>query len=733
VTLEQMLVGLLRNNPAAFEGQNMNRLRAGAILRAPAQDTLTAVTPAEASRIFTAQTSDFANYRRSVATRAGEAPLVRAPEASREASGRITAQVQDQTATADASRDRVMLSRATEAPAAAAAGAAGRPGPTAEDAALRDRALQEADTRVALLEKTVADLQKLIELKNQNLQELQRLAESQGKALPPLAALGQTPGASTPGGSGVGGLPQAPASSPRAAVVPAGSTSLVNDLMANPLALGGGVAILLLIAALTAYNLRRKRKFAGFEDSNLTGHSSLHANSVFGVAGGGSVDTRNSGFNSNFVPQGGVASDSNEVDPVAEADVYIAYGRDAQAEEILREALRNQPERIAVRLKLLELFAKREDVAEFEVIATELHTTTGGAGPDWEFAAKLGAKIDPQNVLYRIEGDASGEGAAQSPNGHPAGSSGGMVTTAAVLASGVIGEAAAEAKTSSSPAQGQGFQNTLPMTPAPDGHADTAKVRDEAGADKDEIAAPQDLDFDLTFDAPPTAAEAPTPASSAASSAAEATEAPNFMPALDFDLDLTTPPDVKPATAATAATAATVVAPSDPATPQLEPLAFDPVPAETSGNAAKDAGSETSGAAANESALDFEFDLELPDAPAADVAGSKGGAPASASMDETSSEMGQSSSADKSPLADISFDLDIDTAADMEAPIAASGDSADQSPADAGREMATKLELAAAYRDIGDTDGARELLEEVIKGGDSAQIEQANELLKSLA
>jgi pilus assembly protein FimV len=72
--------------------------------------------------------------------------------------------------------------------------------------------------------------------------------------------------------------------------------------------------------------------------------------------GGQSIDTNNSVFNSSFAPSASQL-DTNEVDPVAEADVYIAYGRDAQAEEILKEALRTHPERYPVRLKLLEIYA----------------------------------------------------------------------------------------------------------------------------------------------------------------------------------------------------------------------------------------------------------------------------------------------------------------------------------------------------------------------------------------
>ena len=66
------------------------------------------------------------------------------------------------------------------------------------------------------------------------------------------------------------------------------------------------------------------------------------------------------------------------MDPVAEADVYLAYGRDLQAEEILKEALRVNPSRLAIRLLLLEVYAKRRDTKGFEQLAIQLYAETKG-------------------------------------------------------------------------------------------------------------------------------------------------------------------------------------------------------------------------------------------------------------------------------------------------------------------------------------------------------------------
>ncbi len=171
---------------------------------------------------------------------------------------------------------------------------------------------------------------------------------------------------------------------------------MLDSLLGNPLIAGGAAALLVGLGAFGIYSRKRKQK--SFGDS-IINDSSLKANSLFGSTGGQSVDTNNSVFNSNFAPSASQL-DSNEVDPVAEADVYIAYGRDAQAEEILKEALRTQPDRHAVRVKLLEIYANRKDLRSFEVLASELYALTKGEGKDWQQAAALGQALDPKNPLY---------------------------------------------------------------------------------------------------------------------------------------------------------------------------------------------------------------------------------------------------------------------------------------------------------------------------------------------
>ena len=175
-----------------------------------------------------------------------------------------------------------------------------------------------------------------------------------------------------------------------------GGQSLLDQLTSTPVLGGLGVVLL---SALLGINFYRKRRLEQSDQFKATGDG-MRANSLFGATGGQSVDTgATSTFNSSFIPAASQL-DSNEVDPVAEADVYIAYGREEQAEEILKEALRLQPDRAGVRVKLLEIYSRRGDKAAFTTLAQDLHDRSGGAGEEWERASKLGRSMDPTSSLW---------------------------------------------------------------------------------------------------------------------------------------------------------------------------------------------------------------------------------------------------------------------------------------------------------------------------------------------
>src|SRR6185295_17945322 len=188
VSLEQMLVALFRSNENAFDERNMNRLRTGQIVTVPQGDQIAAVPQSEATQVVRTQAADWRAYRDRVA---GAAPATDATAARQSASGRITTAVEDKASAVQPGKDQLRVSR--EAGKGAASGAG-----LAEDLAAKEKALSEANSRVAELEKTVRDLQRAVELKNQTMSSLQSSAEAAKGKAPATPAEAPKVAASTP-------------------------------------------------------------------------------------------------------------------------------------------------------------------------------------------------------------------------------------------------------------------------------------------------------------------------------------------------------------------------------------------------------------------------------------------------------------------------------------------------------------------------------------------------------
>ncbi|WP_308812392.1 FimV/HubP family polar landmark protein [Variovorax sp. WS11] len=429
VSLDQMLVALLRANPSAFIAGNVNRIKAGAVLDVPNASQAAAVPSEEAKRTVTAQSRDFGDYRRRLAE---NAPASQVADADRQAKGKLQANVEDRNA-ANAAADKLRVTQ-------------GGAGGQTEEQLARSRQAQESNTRVAELSK--------------NIDELNKLQAASGS--PPATGAGSTAQAATPAPAGAAptapgstaapaaaapaanpaapalpaaiapaatataAAPAAPAAAPTSAPeaaaaapaaapapapaaaakapapVPAPAPGFFDELLANPLILGGAALIALLVGFLLYRVLGRKRRDAG---ESVFLESRIPKDSFFGASGGESVDTKNRGnsvvSSLSYSPS---QLDAGDVDPVAEADVYLAYGRDLQAEEILREALRVNPERTAIHLKLLEIHAKRRDLRAYEALASDVHKLTGGTGADWSRVVEMGKDLDPGNPLYESGG-----------------------------------------------------------------------------------------------------------------------------------------------------------------------------------------------------------------------------------------------------------------------------------------------------------------------------------------
>jgi pilus assembly protein FimV len=175
--------------------------------------------------------------------------------------------------------------------------------------------------------------------------------------------------------------------------------SLLDEWLGNPLTKPLAVALLALLAGFGFYRYRRRNSASQIDSSFL--ESRLQPDSFFGASGGQHVDTKEgNATGSSLVYSPSQLDAAGDVDPVAEADVYLAYGRDLQAEEILKEAVRTSPKRVAIHAKLLEIYAKRRDSKAFENVALEAFNLTQGFGPEWAHITELGRALDPANPMY---------------------------------------------------------------------------------------------------------------------------------------------------------------------------------------------------------------------------------------------------------------------------------------------------------------------------------------------
>jgi hypothetical protein len=85
---------------------------------------------------------------------------------------------------------------------------------------------------------------------------------------------------------------------------------------------------------------------------------------------------------------------ADERDPIAEADVYLAYGKDEPAEEILRESLMQDPKRLPIYLKLAEIYAARQNTTNFAKCADQVQARAGIDSADWAQIQSLAQSIE---------------------------------------------------------------------------------------------------------------------------------------------------------------------------------------------------------------------------------------------------------------------------------------------------------------------------------------------------
>jgi pilus assembly protein FimV len=669
-SVQQTMLAIQALNPGAFIDGNINRLKTGQVLRLPDTVQSTALPQPQAIAEVRAQNDAWRQGRRTASNQAAGKQQLDATKRTQAGNAPATTNAQDNLSLVSAEAAK----KGGKGKVGDSQGLSDKLAMTQEQLDTTRRDNDELKSRAADLQSQLDKLQKLIQLKNDQLARLQ--AEKGDPAAQATAAM-PAQLASDPAATAAAPAPQAatptptepaPTPAPEAAkpVAAANDTTAgkFNDLLTNPVVLSviggaaGLVVLLLLLLWLRHRNARRE------EEKHLRMARALAEEPVF--TSDIEHDLPSDSFEGLEVPPPNVklaaapapapvvepavvvptvasvlaplavaVAPQNANDALAQAQSHIDRGHLNQAADVLEQAIKHEPKRSDLRLKLMEIYGLQSDKDGFVTQERQLVAT----GENHAQVEQLKSRFPAM----------------------------------AVLAAGVSAAVAAAA-------------------------LDAQYVKDLL---EDKPAAPKPEDFDTDFDLSLDDLEAASPAEikddqqtfeSLLQEQTAAQPAPDDLSDFDLDLQLDAP-----AASQSDDDFLSGLEEQMSDVPAVEPPTLTP-------------------AAVDDFDLPEDFDLSLADEP---DAAAKPDAFAS-ELDDVNAELDRLSQSLEHPSIEPSF-----TAEDA----ALGGDEPEFDFLSGTNEVATKLDLAQAYIDMGDADGARDILSEVLTEGDEAQRGEAKEML----
>ena len=410
--VNRAMVSIYQKNPQAFDG-NINVLRAGSLLKIPSASEVSAISATAAAAEVSRQ---YRMWREGV-------PAAEGPDA---ASGRLRLVTPEQGTPAASTAT-------TQAPAAAA-----QPG----------TASGQSQTRVQQLEAELAEARRLLEVRNAELATLQAQAGATaqpGAVTPPGAAAVEAPTTPETGPTvtGAEGAPVAeapavpaeaapapepkakPAAKPRKKEAPEAGPSLIERIADYWWLLLG-----LLAAALGYLFYKRSRAETGSAEVDLQEAlarttTDLRARDSTAIRGNESsivVEERRAvepapapratpatrapepsrrpiAVDDTLSGEGPISIEAG--DPLAEADFHMAYGLYDQAADLVQLAIKREPLRRDLRLKLLEIFFVWGNRDRFLEQAREMNASRADAQPgEWDKVLIMGRQLAPDDALF---------------------------------------------------------------------------------------------------------------------------------------------------------------------------------------------------------------------------------------------------------------------------------------------------------------------------------------------
>ncbi|QVM99970.1 FimV family protein [Pseudomonas rhodesiae] len=658
-SVQQTMLAIQALNPSAFVDGNINRLKTGQVLRLPDTVQSTALPQPQAIAEVRAQNEAWRQGRRTAANQAAGKQQLDATKRTQAGNAPATTNAKDNLSLVSA-----------EAAKKGGKGKAGDSQALSDKLAMTQEQLdttrrdnEELKSRAADLQSQLDKLQKLIQLKNDQLARLQAEKADPAAAAPAMSAQLAADPAATPvtPAAPTTPTPVAPVSEPiKTDAAPATTEGKFNELLTNPIVLGvvGGaaalIALLLLLLVLRHRNARREEEKhlrmarALAEEPEFTSNidQDLPPDSFEGLEvpppnvklaaapapAAVSAPVAAPSVASVLSPLAAAVAPQNANDALALAQSHIDRGLLNQAADVLEQAIKHEPKRSDLRLKLMEVYGLQNDkdgfvTQERQLVANgENHAQVEQLKARFPAMAVLAAGVSAAVAAAALDAQYVKELLEDKPAQQPE-------------AFDTDFDLSLDELESTSPAELKDDQQTFESL---------LKEQAQAQAATDELA-----DFDLQLDAP-----------------ASAQSDDDFLSGLESEMK-----DV----------------------PAVEPPTLTP-------------------AALDDFELPEDFDLSLAGEPETE-----------AKPDAFASE-----------LNDVNAELDR-LSQSLEHPSFTAQDAAlgDDEPEfdflSGTNEVATKLDLAQAYIDMGDADGARDILSEVLTEGDEVQRGEAKEMLGRLA
>lgn len=473
VSVQRMMIALLRANPEAFANGNINQLRRGAVMRMPAQADLDGVSQQEAVAEVARQHQLWEEYRQGASAAAPAQPLsTPAPAAPAAGGDDIDAALaateeggtpgKSETPAAEGEDARLELvppapdgDKAAGTPGAGATEAEGGEVGGTGDAAARAaegetaQAAAEAELKSKLDEASeIIDLlQRQVEIKDEELARLQaRLAELGVKPeaiAPGVPASGAAPAAPTPGAEtppataetppAAAETPAAPATPPVAETPapakpakptpaaplppPAGPFDALIPAHLREAVPGGATTIVGVLGSLLVLALAMLGKsLAGRRGKEIKAGPKQVAPAVaVSVPAAAAAATTLEEEELPLTPVAPVLADQPadqftrtleataeqlQGDPLEEVNVYLAYERFDQAEELVKKVIAQYPNEHKYKLRLLEIYYSANNKQAYETHARDLLDAVGDHHPLWENAVAMWNEMSPHRALF---------------------------------------------------------------------------------------------------------------------------------------------------------------------------------------------------------------------------------------------------------------------------------------------------------------------------------------------